>query len=191
MGEPEAAASDPRAALRGDPSVGRRLLGYAFNRTRDGARAEDVAQEAIKRMLEGKGFTRWDPSGKALLPHLFDIVDSIVGNENTRASRRREVASDPERDENKRDSDANIEARAVRAEEDDLTQRLADRVMARVEKDPVIPGMLAAEQEGIDGAAEQAERLGCTVKDIRRARERLAHHRGAVLDEARKNGELP
>ncbi len=51
--------------------------------------------------------------------------------------------------------------------------------------------MLALEQEGIDGAAEIASRLQCTVKDVYRMRERVAHHRDKVLEEERRKEGKP
>jgi DNA-directed RNA polymerase specialized sigma24 family protein len=191
VNEAVAAATDPRSELARDATIAKKLVGYASKRTRDSTRALDVAQEAIARALEGKGFCRWDPARKKLLDHLSDIVDSVVGNENTRASRRREVAPDSERDAKKRDSDANLEARALREEKDVRWQRLADRVMERVAEDPIIPHMLALEQDGVESGAELAEALHCTTKDIYRARERLGHHRDIVLAAAKKRGELP
>jgi DNA-directed RNA polymerase specialized sigma24 family protein len=191
MNEAVAAASDPRSELARDAAIAKKLVGYARKRTRDSTRALDLAQEAIARALDGKGFCRWDPSSKKLLDHLSDIVDSVVGNENTRAARRREVAPDSQRDANKRDSDANLEVRALREEEEARRQRLADRVMERVADDPIIPRMLAREQDGAEGAAELAQALGCRDTEIYRARERLAYHRDIVLDAARKRGELP
>jgi hypothetical protein len=191
MVEPVAAPDDVRSVLRRDCTIAKMFVSYAWKCTGDGARAVDAAQEAIARVIEGKRWYARKSDKKELFGHLADVVDTVVANEKRRAYRRREVAPNPERDEKKRDSDANIEVRAARAEDDDRRQRLADRVMARVEKDAIIPGMLVLEQEGIGGAAEQAERLGCTHKEIYRARERLAHHRDVVLAEARKNGELP
>jgi hypothetical protein len=74
--------------LRNDPTIAEKLLGYAYKKTSDISRAKDAAQEAVARMLEGKGFCRWDPGGKTLLNHLADIVDTVVANENRRAAAR-------------------------------------------------------------------------------------------------------
>jgi hypothetical protein len=50
--------NDPRDVLRKDPSIAKKLLGYACTKTRDITRAQDAAQEAMVRVLEGKG---WSP----------------------------------------------------------------------------------------------------------------------------------
>ena len=49
--------------------------------------------------------------------------------------------------------------------------------------------MLQLEEEGVHDASVQAERMGCTVRDIYRARERIAHHRDAVLAQHGKASE--
>ncbi len=83
MGEPPSSQPDPRRVLEEDRRTGRNyvtrnLLGYCFKRTRDRARAEDAAQEAIARLLAGKGWHRWshDESKtleRSLLDHLCDL----------------------------------------------------------------------------------------------------------------------
>jgi DNA-directed RNA polymerase specialized sigma24 family protein len=176
------AAIDPRDVLRNDPTVAKKLLGYAYKKTRDVARAKDAAQEAVARMLEGKGFYRWDPDAKTLLNHLADIVDTVVANERRRAAGWREEALRPAQHNQTADSDPGPEQMTVNIEDDLRQQRLADEIMMRVQDDPVIPRMLDLVRAGTEEAAEQGRQLRCTVKDIYRARERLAHHRDAVLD---------
>jgi DNA-directed RNA polymerase specialized sigma24 family protein len=182
------AAIDPRDVLRNDPTIAKKLVGYAYKKTSDIARAKDAAQEAVARMLESKGFYRWDPSRKTLLNHLADIVDTVVANENRRAAAWREEPLKPARDKRTADPRPDPERKMMDIEEEQRRQRLADAVMMRVEKDPLIPRMLELAQEGTDDAAEQAGKLGCRVPDIYRARERLAHHRDAVLDQEKRNG---
>jgi DNA-directed RNA polymerase specialized sigma24 family protein len=184
--------------LEGDTALAKKLVGYANRKTRDMTRATDAAQEAVARMLEGRGSYRWDPTRKSLLNHLADVVDTVVANERRRAATRREKPIDRASDDDGKphsdrhpDSRPNAEQQAASIEERQTELRLAAEVMTRVEKDPVIPGMLALEEEGIHDAAEQARRLGCTVKDIYRARERLAYHRDAVLAQRKKTGGAP
>lgn len=181
----EMAPLDAAEALAADPRIGRTLLGYAYKKTRDRERMQEVAQEAIARVLEGRGWCRWDPDRKSLLNHLSDVVDSLVANQDRRAyvKRERPMAED---DEGTPDSDPSPEQQLDTLEQVERKKRLAARVMERVAGDRIIPGMLQHEQEGIGQASELASRLHCSVKDIYRARERLAHHRDQVLDEERK-----
>jgi len=190
MDSPDDAANDPRDVLAKDPRIAKKLLGYAYKKTKDIQRAKDAAQEAVARMLEGKGFYRWNPQGKSLLNHLADIVDTVVANETRSAAYRHERGMDPDDLERLAGGAAAPNAREqLEAIEDRRRESLlAAAVMARIESDPVIPRMLELEQQdvGDDDAERQARLLGCTVKDIYRARERLAYHRDKVLEEEKK-----
>jgi hypothetical protein len=179
--DPQNALLDPRDALQKDPSIAKKLVGYAHKKTHDVARAKDAAQQAIKRMLEGKGSDRWDPARKSLLNHLADVVDTVVANEKSRAAMWREEPMNPARGE----KTAALDPDPAQAER---RRRLAAEVVMRVEKDRVIPRMLELEQGGIGDAAEQARRLDFAVSDIHRARERLAYHRDTVLEHDKKKG---
>jgi DNA-directed RNA polymerase specialized sigma24 family protein len=217
MDSPDDPANDPRDVLEKDPRIAKKLLGYAYKKTQHIQRAKDAAQEAVARMLEGKGFYRWNPKGKSLLNHLADIVDTVVANETRSAAHRHEVGMDPGDLERIAGGDPAPNAREqLEAIEDRRREALlAAAVMARVQSDPIIPRMLDLEQQDVgdgdgtsprsttppsadvpsgawstpDGrndAERQARLLGCTVKDIYRARERLAYHRDKVLEEEKK-----
>jgi hypothetical protein len=183
------APPDPRELLRNDPEIGRKLVGYAFKKTHDPTSTREVSQEAIARVLEGRGWHRWDPNRETLLNHLCDVVDSLVANENRRVSMKRETPMDEE-DERKPDPAPSPEQQIDATEQLRRKRRLAARVMERVAKDPILPDMLKHEQAGIGTASELAGLLHCSVRDIYRARERLAYHRDEVLEEERKEEEL-
>ena len=183
------APPDPRELLSTDPEIGRKLVGYAYKKTRDRTRMRDVAQEAIARVLEGRGWYRWDPNRKSLLDHLSDVVDSLVANQNRRASVKREQPMGEGDDERKPDSTPSPERQIDSIEQLERKRRLAVRVMERVAGDAIIPDMLKHEQAGIGKASELAGLLHCAVRDIYRARERLAYHRDEVLEEDRKQEE--
>jgi DNA-directed RNA polymerase specialized sigma24 family protein len=185
------APSDPRDALEKDPSIAKKLVGYAYKKTHEVARAKDAAQEAIKRALEGNGVHRWHPARKSLVNHLADIVDTVVANDNRRAAKRREEPTNVARAENAPDSNPDTEQKIIDAEQDERRERLAAEVMMRVKKDQVIPRMLELEQDGIGDAAEQARQLDSPLKEIDRARERLAYHRDIVLEQEKKKGGAP
>ena len=90
-------------------------------------------------------------------------------------------------DESKPDSTPSPDQQIDAIEELERKRRLASRVMDRVAEDPIIPGMLKHEQAGVGKASELAALLNCSVKEIYRARERLAHNRNRVLEEERKH----
>jgi DNA-directed RNA polymerase specialized sigma24 family protein len=186
--------NDPRDVLRKDPSIAKKLLGYAYKKTRAITRAQNAAQEAVARVLQAKGWYAWKPDAKSLLDHLCDVVDTVVANESRRAGNRRERPIRSKDDEGNPGDDAvpdaapNAAQQIESLEEEQHELDLAARVMLRVEKDPIIPGMLRLAQDETGNAAEQARLLGCSVPDIYRARERLAYHRDVVLREEEKKG---
>jgi DNA-directed RNA polymerase specialized sigma24 family protein len=193
MQAPTTAQTDPRDVLTQDASIGKKLFGYAYKKRGDALQARDDTQEAVARVLEGNGWYRWDPARKSLLDHLCDVVDTIVSNERRRASTRREQPmKSGDSDDNQGDDDApssspNAEQQIARDEERSRAERLAAEVMKRVDSDPLIPRMLKLEQDGVADRAEQARLLHCSIPDIKRARERLAHHRDVVLAAERKS----
>jgi DNA-directed RNA polymerase specialized sigma24 family protein len=186
--------NDPRDALRKDPCTAKKVLGYALNKTRNITRAQDAAQEAVARVLQGRGWYAWKPDAKSLLDHLCDVVDTVVANESRRAGKRRERPIRSKDDEGNPGDDAvpdlaqDASQQIESLEEEQHELDLAARVMLRVEKDPVIPGMLRLEQDETSDAREQARLLGCSVPEIYRARERLAYHRDVVLREEEQKG---
>jgi hypothetical protein len=184
-------ALDPRDALEKDPSIAKKLVGYAYKKTHQVARAKDAAQEAIKRMLEGKGLYRWDPARRSLLNHLADLVDTIVADDSSRAAVGREQPMSLTDAENTAHPEPDPEQKIVDVERAERRRRLAAEVVMRVKRDQVIPKMLELEQDGVGDAAEQARRLDCEAKEIHRARERLAYHRDTVLEQESKKGGAP
>jgi len=194
---PGGPALDARTVLAKDEErwITKRLLGYAYRKTSNVARARDVAQEAIALALEGRGWHRWEPHpGKtperSLLGHLCNLARAIAKDERKSAAARREMQPDPEdedRDLRVADPQPTIEQanldEADHRETEDLVARVKDRL------DPRALGVLQLEEEGVHDASVQAERLDCTVRDVYRARERIAHHRDAVLAQHGKASE--
>jgi len=199
MGEPPSSQPDARRVLEEDRRSGRNyvtrnLLGYCFKRTRDRDRAQDAMQESLARVLAGEGWHRWihDESKtpeRSLLDHLCDLAKDVLWKEHERAAHRREVPASPARDAAAADPQAGTDERMAdhAGHEDDM--RRAQRVLDRL--DDRSREMLRLEQEGVDDCADLASRLGCTVRDVYRMRERVAHHRDRVLDEERAKEEDP
>ena len=62
-------------------------------------------------------------------------------------------------------------------------------MLERVARDRIIQGIVKYDQAGVESAPELAALLGCSVKDIYRARDRLTYHGERVLEEERKHEE--
>jgi hypothetical protein len=181
---------DPRAVLANDREqwITKRLLGYAFRRTPNAARAKDLAQQSILLVLEAKGWHRWTPDPaktpeQSLLDHLCDVARSTGKDENKSAAARREARpdpDDPERDERVGDPAPTSESARVEAEHL-RDMRRASRVMDAL--DPLARALLQLEEQGVRDAAIQAARARCSVPDVYAARKRIARQRDAVLRE--------
>jgi hypothetical protein len=66
-----------------------------------------------------------------------------------------------------------------------------DKLLIRLAGDEIALGKIELMRDGIDDAAVQAERLGCSVADIYRANERIAYHASIVKRAARKETDSP
>jgi DNA-directed RNA polymerase specialized sigma24 family protein len=180
---------DPRSLLAQEDRyrITRRLLGYAYGKTSDVQRARDVAQEAIALVLEGEGWHRWTPDPdrtpeRSLFGHLCNVARAIAKDERKSAANRLRVEPDPEdeqRDERVADPRPTVEQASIAEGDARATDALVARVKARLDARAL--GVLELEEQGIHDASRQAVELRCTVRDIYRARERIAHHRDAVL----------
>ena len=194
MDAPGPPSDDVRALLEKDAKLRKGVLGYAYKVTHQIDEAKAASQEAMTLVLGGKGWYGWKAGGeKTLFSHLCSVVDSVVANQRARAHTRREIGASrveepggPAYHETTAVHAPTVEQRAVDAEEHEEQMDLAAKVMARL--DERARAMLELVQEGISDTATLADRLGCTPQEIRRARERVAHHRDAVLAEHAKKG---
>ena len=86
MDAPGRPPDDARTLLAKDARLRKGVLGYAYKVTHRIEEARAAAQEAMTRVLEGKGWYAWDPRGqKTLFSHLCSVIDSLVANERARA----------------------------------------------------------------------------------------------------------
>jgi DNA-directed RNA polymerase specialized sigma24 family protein len=199
MGEPPSSHPDARRLLEEDRRSGRNyitgnLLGYCFKRTRDRDRAQDAMQEALARVLAGEGWHRWEHDEsktpeRSLLDHLCDLAKDVLWKEHERAAQWREVPARPVHEATAADPQGRTDERMADHAGHDDDMRRAQRVLDRL--DDRTREMLRLEQEGVDDCADLAARLGCTVREVYRMRERVAHHRDRVLDEQRREDEKP
>jgi DNA-directed RNA polymerase specialized sigma24 family protein len=193
VGEPPDKPPTLADVLRQQPALVDRLFGYVLKIVRDHAKAEDIAQDVLAIALAGEKYP-WNGTTPPM-DHLGSIANSRIHGDRTKAANRREklrrAADDP--DPEKPDSRPSPMSFAAAEEHAELRVELAADVMARLEKkgDHVAIGSLRLTQAGTKSAEKQADLLQCTVKDIYRARERVAYHRETVVTEARAKGRWP
>ena len=164
----------------------RRLVLFAFRRGQlrgvagSLADAEDIAAEAIRRLLDSD-YADWDAGREPdLLRYLGSTVNGLISNASRAARLRVERSlSDPsilQRAEQTMASNDKIDD----VEECHRARLLLDR---RVADDELIRKLLSLEREGITKPAMQATRLELAISVIYKARRRLARHREAVRRE--------
>jgi DNA-directed RNA polymerase specialized sigma24 family protein len=161
------------------------LVASAKARTKSPAMAEDLAQEAIRRVLD-PNWEPWDPEKEPSLPQfLMRIVSRLVSNERTHSRAHREIVMDREAAEGSRERrvarkaggvavDASSpEAQAIARQ---LYLRRIDRLHADVAEDAVTRALVEQAEEGNDKASEQAAATGYSIEKVREGRRRLARH---------------
>jgi len=199
MTQAAATALDAREVLEADarskePFIAKRLLRFCVARTRDPQRAKDAAGDAVLMVLAGVGWHRWEYDGKgepaaSLLMHLCDLAKDVVKKERERASSWREVEGDPERDAAAPDSKPPVGEMPAPWAKQDEAMRHAQLVMDRLDEDARTMLRVESESDEELDAATLAGKLGWTVKQVYRARERVVYHRDQVRGElGRKKG---
>jgi hypothetical protein len=164
----------------------RRLVLFAFRRrqgrgiTGSLADAEDIAAEAIRRLLDSD-YAGWDPNLEPdLLRHLGSTVNGLISNESRAARLKMERSlSDPSVFRSAERSAASGD----KMDETDECQRALRLLEARVAGDELMKGLLSLENGGVTKPAMQATQLRVSVDVIYKARRRLARHREAVRRE--------
>jgi len=188
---------DPREVLRKDaqskdPVIPKRLLKFCRSRTSDTQQAKDMMSEAVARTLAGEGWHRWRYDGvgsetESLLMHLFNVARDVLKKERESAQAWREVRG-KEKDAPVQDVTATPGEKPVEwaAHEDDM--RRAETVMDRLDEEARQMLRVESESEKKLDAKALAEKLGWSVKQVYRARERVVYHRDLVLAAERKRG---
>jgi DNA-directed RNA polymerase specialized sigma24 family protein len=169
----------------------RRLVLFAFKRrqgrgiTGSLADAEDIAAEAIRRLLDSE-YAGWDPKLEPdLLRHLGSTVNGLISNESRSARLKVERSlSDPSVFR----SAERVTASGDKVEEGDECQRALQLLEVRVADDELMKRLLSLENGGVTKPATQATQLKVSVEVIYRARRRLARHREAVRRELEGQG---
>ena len=174
----------------------RRLVLFAFRRRQlrgapgSLADAEDLAAEAIRRLLD-TNFAEWNRDREPdLLRHLGSTVNGLLSNE-LRGARLKVERSLSDPSVNQLAEQTAAPERKV--DEVDASRRSLSLLEARVAADELARKILSLEEEGITKPSMMAARLKAAVAEIYKARRRLARHRAAVRKElagekTQKNG---
>ena len=169
----------------------RRLVLFAFRRGQlrgaagSLADAEDMAAEAIRRLLDSD-YADWDAGREPdLLRYLGSTVNGLISNTSRAARLRVERSlSDPSILQSA-ERTMTSSAKNDEVEECQRARLLLDR---RVADDELMRGLLALENEGITKPAMQATRLELAISVIYKARRRLTRLREAVRREVASEG---
>jgi hypothetical protein len=172
-------------------NIFRRLVLFAFRRrqvrgiTGSLADAEDIAAEAVRRLLDSD-YAGWDPNLEPdLLRHLGSTVNGLISNESRAARLRVERSlSDPSVFR----SAEEMTVSGDKMEETDECQHALRLLEARVADDELVKGLLFLETGGVTKPAMQATQLRVSVDVIYKARRRLARHREEVRRELEGKG---
>lgn len=161
----------------------RRLTVFAFRRRQlrgahsSLADAEDLAAEAVKRLLDSD-YAEWDPKlVPDVLQQLGSIVNGLLSNE-LRTGRVKKERASYDRSAFDSAQQANGTEDAV-AEGEECRQALS-LLDKRIENDEMVQRLLPLEMEGISKPANQARYLSVSIEMIYKARRRLAAHREAI-----------
>jgi DNA-directed RNA polymerase specialized sigma24 family protein len=181
------------ALLDRDPRLRKKIFAHAYSLTRNLEDAKDLSQAAIAKAIDPEG-SPWDPDAQ---PNLLLYVGSLM---NTAAfNKRRGEARHPTVGESvlsdhrpgpDAEPEPTPEERLAHAEDLARLEGWLDKLLVRLAGDEVALAKIELMRDGIDDAAEQAARIGCSVKDTYRANERIAYHAALVKKTARE-GERP
>jgi DNA-directed RNA polymerase specialized sigma24 family protein len=176
-------AEAARRLLEADATLPRKILVRAYGLAGNLPDAKDLAQEGMTAALDPAA-SPWDPERQPdLLLHIGSVMNSLTANRRRGFARHPFVPFDPD-DHERPDPAPDPEQRLLDAEERAELGRQVDLLRERLAADALALGTLELLTEGVYAAAEQAARLahlGCEVKDIYRARERIAYHARHVV----------
>ena len=153
-------------------------LALAMKLTRSKARADDVVQDAMERLLTTRP---WDPSKGPLDEHVVGIVRSLLNIAHRSAAPRREARAHE-------GFHAEVVGRQTESPghgtlehaESDARQKdagtILEKLTSQVAGHPVALGVLRCREDGIERARDMAAALRVPVEEIYRANELLKYH---------------
>jgi DNA-directed RNA polymerase specialized sigma24 family protein len=175
VGDRAAGAEAAAKLLKEDERLRKKIFVHAYKLTGNLPDAKDLAQQGMSRAIDPKR-SPWDPDKQpSLLLHIGSLMNGLARNKRRGDGRHRAETYDTTDDLHPASEPTALE-RMESAEELARLEYWMDLLLARLEGDTLALDKIGLVCQGIDGAAEQAARLKCTVKDIYRANERIAYH---------------
>jgi DNA-directed RNA polymerase specialized sigma24 family protein len=178
--------SGARAAaklLKEDARLRKKLLAHGYKLTNNLSDARDLAQEGMTKVVDPED-SPWDPDEQpSLFMHVGSVMNGLARNKRRGDARHPAEAYDSTDELHPQRQPTALE-RIETAEDLARYGRWMDILLARLSGDPLALDKIGLVYQGIEDAAEQAERLRCTVREIYRANERIAYHVGCVKREA-------
>jgi hypothetical protein len=185
-----AGARAAKELLGRDERLRKKIFLHAYSLTRNVHDAKELAQTGIAKVIDPDD-SPWDEEAQPnLLLHVGSVMNGLASNKNRGDGRHPVVALDPGKDR-RVDPGPTPEERIDHGEDIARMQGWLDRLIVRLQGDEIALGKIELMREGIDDATEQAARLGCSVKEIYRANERIAYHASIVKRATRKASESP
>jgi DNA-directed RNA polymerase specialized sigma24 family protein len=172
-----AAVTAALAAFTGSDwaSFRKQLVAFAFSRCRRHDEAQDLAQEAMRRLIEPT--TTWDPAAEDAASFARTVITSRLANERTSAEARTTIPLDPSGKKEPPDESLHPpDPRALtedRFAELDLSARRLAFVRNRLTLDAKALEMLAFTIAGDDAPADIRAKTGYSDEVIAAARKRL------------------
>jgi DNA-directed RNA polymerase specialized sigma24 family protein len=173
-------------ARRKPPFIARRLLHFCLSRTRNKQRAEDVVSEAIVLTLAGDGWHRWVHDGAtapevSLLRHLVNQAKDVMKKERERASTWREVHGDGDDASDAEDVGSVPGERSPSSEKHATNMKRVEMVLEQLDEEARQVLYVEAESDEELEPKHVAEKLGLTVRQVHRARERVFYRRDVLV----------
>lgn len=188
---PDGAESPTYEAIRAllvVPGLRARLIRHAYARCGSVTNAQDIVQEAIKKVLEGSAPWR----EKELIDHLGSVINTVAWNRANSAAAKREGLYRPEHAERIVDGAPNPEQALIEREEARelalLVQRCLAALRMRLQGDDVALIVLDCFEHGVESADEQAETSSKSRDEIDKARRRLGYSAEIVMRAERRGG---
>lgn len=163
----------PPAALEGVDwvEVYQRLFVYGVkSRGLTHADAEEVAQEALRRLFDPE-YANWDQDKYPTLGEfLKSVVNGVVSNIRQRSGHKAERIS---KDGNLPEHPSQVVSQEDRAIDAQQLRSAINSLLERADGDNLVQDLILKVAEGIDAPKEQAKELGVSIEAIYKARSRL------------------
>lgn len=166
-------------------AVTKRLLVLARARLRTDSleRAKEVVQEALTRIWD-PAYKDWNPTEQPdLLEHLGSVVNGIIRNIHASPVERGTRVHEPDVVDKIAES---VRPGHARLDERVHAREVMSMLLKRTENQARVFEVLLLMSEGIDKASVQAQKLGCPVTEVYKARRRLTEHVEALRAELAK-----